>query len=151
MTATISSTVPNPAYPSTKAVGRRATLARTLAGSAVVAAAATEALTGVVRASGVNLVIDTSSAGGGTPIGFGACAIMLAMILVPTVLIVAAICRWAAQPARTWYRVTAALVVVSFVPDLVEPSTSTATRVTLMAAHVVAAAIIVPAVGRKLS
>ena len=150
MTTTLVTTVPTQTSSSAKPASRRAALARALAGSAVVAAAATEALTGVVRASGVDLAIDTHAANGGTPIGLGACAIMLAMVLVPAVLIVAAICRWAKQPARTWYRVTAALVVLSFVPDLVEPGTSTATRVTLMAAHVVAAAIIVPAVGRRL-
>lgn len=150
MTATISPSVQSSAAPSTRTTGRTAGLARVLAGSAVVAAAATEALAGIVRASGVNLAIDTHAAGGGTPIGFGACAVMLAMVLVPTVLLVVAICRWASSPDRTWYRVTAALVVVSFVPDLVEPGTSTATRITLMAAHFVAAAIIVPAVGRRL-
>ncbi len=147
MTATLATTR---STTTSKPTSRRATLAKTLAGSAALAAAATEALTGVVRASGVDLAINTHAANGGTPIGFGACAIMLAMVLVPTVLIVAAICRWANQPARVWYRVTAGLVVLSFVPDLVEPGTSTATRVTLMAAHVVAAAIIVPAVGRRL-
>jgi hypothetical protein len=146
MTATLATT----SSTTSKPASRRAALAKTLAGSAVLAAAATETLTGVVRASGVDLAINTHAGNGGTPIGFGACAIMLAMVLVPTVLILAAVCRWAKQPARAWYRVTAVLVVLSFVPDLIEPGTSTATRITLMAAHVVAAAIIVPAVGRRL-
>src|SRR3954468_18183473 len=131
MTATLA---PTHVTTTSKPTSRRAALAKALAGSALVAAAATEALTGVVRASGVDLAIDTHAANGGTPIGVGACAIMIAMVLVPTVLIVAAICRWAKQPARTWYRVTAGLVVASFVPDLVEPGTSTATRLTLMTA-----------------
>src|SRR3954466_799342 len=118
MTATLS---PTRVTTTSQPAGRRAALAKAFAGSALVAAAATETLTGVVRASGVDLAIDTHAANGGTPIGFGACALMLAMVLVPTVLIVAAICRWAKQPARAWYRTTAALVVLSFIPDLVEP------------------------------
>src|SRR4051812_38718965 len=108
MTATLAPT--RTATATTKPASRRAALARTLAGSAVIAAVATEALTGVVRASGVDLAINTHAANGGTPIGFGACAIMLAIVLVPTVLLVAAICRWANQPARAWYRTTAVLI-----------------------------------------
>jgi glucan phosphoethanolaminetransferase (alkaline phosphatase superfamily) len=147
MTATL---IPTRTTTTAKPASRRVPLAKALAVSAVLAAAATETLTGVVRASGVDLAIDTHAANGGTPIGFGACATMIAMVLVPTVLIVAAIWRWAKQPTRAWYRLTAVLVVVSFVPDLVEPGTSAATRLTLMTAHVVAATLIVPAVGRRL-
>ena len=133
-----------------KPASRRAALAKALAGSAVLAAAATEALTGVVRASGVDLAINTHAgqrrdadrlrrlrdhardgarADGADrrrdlPLGEPA-----GPRLVPG----------DRRPRRPVLR-----------PRPVEPGTSTATRLTLMAAHVVAAAIIVPAVGRRL-
>jgi hypothetical protein len=150
MTATLTNNVSTRTNTPSKSGSRTAAVARALAGSALVACATTEALTGVVRAGGVHLAINTHAASGGTPIGFGACATMVAMVLAPTVLIVAAISRWATEPARTWYRVTAVLFAASFIPDLVEPGTSTATRLTLMTTHVVAAALIVPTVGRRL-
>jgi hypothetical protein len=70
--------------------------------------------------------------------------------MVPAVALLAALRRWAPQPARTWVRATIALTALSVVPDLTVSGTPTSSRLALMTAHVVAAAIVVPAVARKL-
>jgi hypothetical protein len=109
------------------------------------AAAATEALVGLVRASGVDVAIQ------GQALKPGGCAIAVVMCMVAGAAVLAAARRWAGSPARTWVRVTVALTVLSFVPDLSVPDTAAATRIVLMSAHVVAAAIVIPAVARRLS
>jgi hypothetical protein len=48
-------------------------------------------------------------------------------------------------------RTTVALTVLSFVPDLSVPDTAASSRIVLMTAHVVAAAIVIPVVARRLS
>jgi hypothetical protein len=72
------------------------------------------------------------------------------MCMAGAAVLLAAVRRWAAAPARTWIRATIALTALSFVPDLTVPETSTTTRFVLMGAHVVAAAIVIPVVARRL-
>jgi Family of unknown function (DUF6069) len=60
-----------------------------------------------------------------------------------------ALARWAKRPARTFLVVTLGLTVLSFAPDLTT-QTTTATRLVLMLTHVVAAAIVIPAIARRL-
>jgi hypothetical protein len=64
--------------------------------------------------------------------------------------IAAALRRFARQPRTAWIRATVALTVLSFVPDLLADAAA-ATKVLPMLAHVVAAAIVIPAVARPLS
>jgi hypothetical protein len=128
----------------------RRSLLRTAAVATLLAAIAVEAFTAIVRGAGVRLAIDDPSGHAGTAIGFGACAFTLVLCMVPGVALAYAVRRWAARPARIWLVSTGVLVAASFVPDLVEPSTSAATRVTLMGAHLIAAAVIVPMIARRL-
>lgn len=62
--------------------------------------------------------------------------------------IAAGLRRWAGDPKRAWYRTTVALTVLSFVPDLLADA-SLGTRLSLMTTHVIAAAIVIPAVGAR--
>ncbi|MFN2562864.1 MAG: DUF6069 family protein [Jatrophihabitans sp.] len=146
MTATISTAItsaPTAAASAPRPTTRRA-VARTIAVATLVAAAAVELLVALVKSAGAEVAIQ------GKPLGFGGCTIALLMCMVPAVAVIAGVRRWAAHPTRAWVRITVALTAVSFVPDLTVSSTSTGSRLTLMTAHLVAAAIIVPLVARRL-
>ena len=65
-------------------------------------------------------------------------------------LLALALHRWARRPARTFVAVTAALTVVSFVGPVTAHHATTATRVVLELTHVIAAAIIIPALAARL-
>ncbi|MFC9636846.1 DUF6069 family protein [Streptomyces mirabilis] len=62
----------------------------------------------------------------------------------------AAFRRWSGRPARTFVRTTAALVVVSLVPDLLVPDVDAVTRVTLIVNHIAVAAIVIPGLRSRL-
>ena len=64
--------------------------------------------------------------------------------------IATALRRFARHPRTAWLRTTVALTVLSFVPDLLADA-AVATKVLLMVTHVVAAAIVIPAVARRLA
>lgn len=127
-------------------------LLRTGLVATVAAAAATEALTGIVRAAGVHLAVGSigGSAKDVVEIGPGACTIMVAICMVLGLALAGLLNRYAKAPAHTWVVTTGVLTVLSFVPDVFAGATSTSTKVTLIAAHVVAAAIAIPLVARTL-
>jgi hypothetical protein len=58
--------------------------------------------------------------------------------------------RWAARPARAFLATTLALLALSLVGPLTAQGT-TATRLTLAGGHLIAAAVIIPAVTRRLA
>lgn len=122
----------------------RTNLWRPTAAAAVVAAAASTAVAATAHAAGVSLAID----GEAIPLmGF------FQMVLIFTFVgfvIACGIRRWAAKPRQTFVRTCVALTAVSFVPDLLVPA-ATSTRLTLMATHLVAAAIVIPVVAARLS
>lgn len=127
-------------------------LVRTNVIATAFAAAATETLTATVRATGVHLAVGDpgGTAASVVPLDPGACAITVAMCMVFGTAIAALINRRSSRPART-YRITAStLVLVSLVAPLTAAATATSTKLTLIAVHLVAAAIIVPLVGRRL-
>lgn len=146
MTATLSTVTARSTDSAAPALWRTGLLAT------VLAAAATEAWTGIVRATGVHLAAGDigGSSADVVEIGPGACTIMVAMCMVAGLLLAAGIRRFAARPARTWTVTAYALTVVSFVPDVFAGATATSTKLTLMAAHVIAAVIVVPIVARSL-
>jgi len=61
-----------------------------------------------------------------------------------------ALARWAKRPARTFAVITVVLTVLSLIP-VVTADADTATQVALVLSHVVAAAIVIPALTRRLS
>ena len=66
------------------------------------------------------------------------------------VLLALGLARWARRPRTTFVRTTVVLTVLSLVPDVVADASVT-TKALLMLTHVVAAAIVIPAVARRLS
>ena len=65
-------------------------------------------------------------------------------------LLAVAFARYAKRPAYTFVVVTAVLTVISFVGPLIAHHATTATRVVLELTHVVAAAIVIPVLARRL-
>jgi hypothetical protein len=117
---------------------------KTVAATTLAAAIATEAVVALARATGIDVAIQ------GQDLKPGGCSTILLMCMVAGVAVLAAVRRWASSPARTWVRATVALTVLSLVPDLTVPDTATSSRIVLMTAHLVAAAIVIPALARKL-
>jgi Family of unknown function (DUF6069) len=118
---------------------------KTVAAAALAAAAATEALVALSGAAGNTVAIQ------GAELKPGGCAVMVVICVAVGAALLAGVRRWASSPARTWVRTTVGLTALSFVPDLAVSDTSTSSRLVLMTAHAVAAAIVIPAVARKLS
>ncbi|MGI5204859.1 DUF6069 family protein [Spirillospora sp. CA-108201] len=109
----------------------------------VAAAAATTAVAALGRSAGASLEVD------GEPIpllGFPQLTLLFGVI---GVLLAVALRRWAPAPRRAFLAATAVLTALSVVPDLIVPAT-VPTRLTLIAAHLVAAAIVVPLVAARL-
>ena len=114
------------------------------AGATVAAAVATA----VVAAAGQAIGISTEISGAPIPTsGFATLTVIFSVI---GLVIASALRRFARTPRTTWLRTTVALTVLSFVPDVLADA-DTSTKVLLMLTHVVAAAIVIPAVGRRLS
>jgi uncharacterized protein DUF6069 len=127
----------------TSSVPTAGSLLRGGAAATVLAAVATAAVAAAGQAVGVSLDIS------GAPIpvpGFATLTVMFSVIG----LLIAVGLRWFARhPRTTWIRTTVALTGLSLVPDvLVDAATST--KVLLMVTHLVAAAIVIPAVARRL-
>lgn len=119
---------------------------RLLAGglaAVAVAAVATFVVALVGEAAGAELTIaEEKIPAGGFPVltvVFGAIGVLIALGLA----------RWARRPRTTFVRTTLVLLALSLVPDVLIDS-SAATRSVLALAHLVAAAIVIPALARRL-
>jgi hypothetical protein len=112
---------------------------------ATVAAAAAAAL---VAAAGQAVGISTAVAG--APIPTSGFAVLTAIFSVVGLVIATALRRFARRPRTAWIRTTVVLTALSFVPDVLADA-AVATKVLLVLTHVVAAAIVIPAVARRLS
>jgi hypothetical protein len=136
-TATTVETAPTatPGYGALLLTGAAATVAASLA-------------TAVVAAGG--LVIGLSTDISGAPIPVPGFAVLTAMFSVVGLVIATVVRRFARRPRIAWLRTTVALTVLSFVPDLLADAAPT-TKMLLMLTHVVAAAIVIPAVARRLA
>jgi uncharacterized membrane protein YoaK (UPF0700 family) len=110
-----------------------------------VASLATTAMAAVASAAGVSFADHT---GASIPVlGFANVTFVFSML---GVALAAVLARRARQPRRTFVRTTIVLLALSFIPDLTfgfDP----ASAVTLMATHVVAAAIVIPMLARRLA
>jgi Family of unknown function (DUF6069) len=113
----------------------------------VVAVAAAAAVTTVValiaNAAGVDFVSR------GEPIPAAGFAVMTAMLALPAIVLAAALRRWAGRPRRTWVRGTVTLTALSLAAPFVL-RTDAASVAVLMLAHLVAAAIVIPAIAARL-
>jgi Family of unknown function (DUF6069) len=118
-------------------------LVRDGAAATVLAAVATAA----VAAGGQAVGFSTAIAGATVPpSGFATLTVVFSVI---GLLVAVGLRRFARHPRTAWIRTTVALTALSLVPDVLADAT-TATKVLLMVTHLVAAAIVIPAVARRL-
>jgi hypothetical protein len=113
--------------------------------AAVVASVATTVLAAVASAAGVSFA---DSTGASIPLaGFAQLTLIFSLVGVG---IAAVLARKARRPRATFVRTALALTVLSFVPD-VTFGFDTASAATLIALHIVAAAIVAPTLAGRLA
>ena len=113
--------------------------------AAVAASIVTTALAAAASAAGVSFAGDT---GASIPLaGFAQLTLVFSLVGVG---LAAVLARWARRPRSTFVRTTVALTVLSFVPD-VTFGFDAVSAVTLIILHIVAAAIVVPVLARRLA
>jgi uncharacterized membrane protein YoaK (UPF0700 family) len=112
--------------------------------AAVAAAALNAAVAAVARAAGVDLEVT-----GGEAVPVSGIAFVTAVFSVVGVVLAAALRKWSDRPVQWWWRTTIALTAVSLVPPFLA-ATDTATALTLVLLHLIAAALVVPVVARTL-
>jgi hypothetical protein len=113
----------------------------------VVAAALASGATAIVAAAGnaAGISLDV----GGQPIPALGFATLTAFFSLVGLVLAAVLSRAARRPRSTFVRSTVVLTVLSLVPDVIVDATPD-TKALLMLTHVVAAAIVIPAVARRL-
>lgn len=109
----------------------------------LVAVVATALVAAVARAAGVDLVVD----GGELPVS--GIAFVTGVFSLVGVVLAAALLRWTGRPADLFVRIAVGLTALSLVPPLLWAE-GAATTVTLIVLHLVAAAVMVPALSRSL-
>lgn len=112
--------------------------------AAAVASAATMAVAAAGHAAGVSLDM------GGAPIPVTGFGMLTAIFSLVGVAVAAVLSRAARRPRRTFVRTTVVLTALSLVPDLIADA-APGTKALLMLTHLVAAAIVIPAVARRLA
>ncbi|MEU0554129.1 DUF6069 family protein [Dactylosporangium sp. NPDC006015] len=119
-----------------------------LVGTGLVAIALASAATAVVAAAGnaAGISLDV----GGAPIPVSGFAMLTAFFSLIGLALAIVLSYKARRPRLTFVRTTVALTVLSLMPD-VTADAATATKALLMLTHLVAAAIVVPAIARRLS
>ncbi|MFI5842164.1 DUF6069 family protein [Catenuloplanes sp. NPDC051500] len=111
--------------------------------AAIVAAVATAAVAAAGRAAGISLDV----AGGPIPpSGFATLTVVFSLV---GLVIAAGLRRFARRPRSTFVRVTVVLTLLSLVPDVIA-NAGWATRLLLILTHLVAAAIVIPVIARRL-
>jgi hypothetical protein len=128
----------------TSARGTRSGSGRWRVGLAIAAGAAVAnlAVVAIAHAAGVSFEIE------GEMIPLAAFAQMTFLFSVVGIVLASAFARWARKPQRTFVVTTVVLTALSFAPDLTA-HTDTATRLTLMATHLIAAALVIPVLARR--
>jgi len=112
--------------------------------AAALASVATPIVAAAGRAAGIGLDV------GGAPIPVQGFAVLTAVFSLIGVILAAVLSRTARRPRRTFVRTTVVLTVLSLVPDVIVDA-APATKALLMLTHLVAAAIVIPAVARRLA
>jgi uncharacterized membrane protein YjjP (DUF1212 family) len=121
------------------------------AGAALAAAAATELHGLVARAAGVPMSAGNIGAHTAEPIHPGMFAMATLICAFWGTVLAVLLARFAARPARTYAWTAAALTAVSLAGPLLAGDTATSTKLTLALGHLLAAAVIIPIVARRLS
>lgn len=116
---------------------------------ALAAAAAAAAAVTAVAALAMAVGVDFELPDGGASIPLPGFALPTLIFSTVGLLLALAIRRWASRPARAWVRTAAALTALSLVTPFLAGANA-ATACTLALLHVVAAAIVIPVVARRL-
>ena len=119
-----------------------------LIGAGVVATALASVATSTVAAAGQAAGISLDI--GGAPIPVQGFAVLTTFFSLVGLVLAVVLSRVARRPRSTFIRTTVALTVLSLVPDVLADATP-ATQALLMLTHLVAAAIVIPAVARRLT
>ena len=137
-------TTPSPSTltPAPTAAGR--SIGRTAAIAGAVAAVATTAIGAIAKAADVPLVIGDRE----IPVPMFAVFTLVGAAL--GAVIATVLQKRSRQPRRAFVFTTVVLTALSLVPDLTADAT-TATKLTLVGAHLVAAAVVVPALAPRLT
>lgn len=114
--------------------------------TAFVAAAAALLVAALASAAGVDFELPD----GGEAIPLSGFAVVTFGFSIVGLALAAALQRWARHPFRTFVRVTVALTAASLVPPFLMDA-NLATVATLVLLHLVAAAIVIPMLARRLS
>ena len=112
--------------------------------ASVVASAVAVGGAWLARSVGVTLEVT-----GGEAIPVPAFASVTLVLSLVGVVVAAGLARWSAHPVRWWLRTTVALTALSLAPPILAAA-DTATAVILVGLHLLAAAVVVPAVARAL-
>ncbi|MQA81632.1 MAG: hypothetical protein GEV10_24645 [Streptosporangiales bacterium] len=123
---------------------RTGSLLRTGVVAAALASAATSAVAAAGHAAGISLDM------GGVPLPVSGFAVLTAVFSLVGLVLAAILSRTARHPRRIFVWTTVVLTACSLVPDVLADAASV-TKVLLMTAHLVAAAIVIPAVARRLT
>ncbi|WP_262285436.1 DUF6069 family protein [Micromonospora sp. MA102] len=115
------------------------------------AATATELYGLAARAVGVPMEAGNIGASVSRPITIGMFAMGTAVAVFWGTILAVLLARHGRRPARTYLRTTIALTVLSLAGPFLAGATATSTKVMLALAHIFAAAIVIPAVTRRLS
>ncbi|MBU2666953.1 hypothetical protein KOI35_25920 [Actinoplanes bogorensis] len=107
---------------------------------------ATTLAAALAQAAGVRFEIPA----GGETIPLPGFAVVTGVFSVVGVIIAVALRRWSSRPARRFVWTAGALTAVSLIPPFIAGAT-TATVIALIALHLVAAAVMIPALGRRLA
>ncbi len=118
----------------------------TLAGAVV-----TEMFALVARAAGVPMEAASPGAEEAAEIPVGGFFGGVLFWSVAGIVLAVVLARWAKRPARTFTVTTVALTALSLAGPAVAPHTATSTQIVLAASHVVAAAVVVPLLARRLA
>ena len=120
-------------------------LARTGALATLAAMVATALVAALARAAGVDFEVPA----GGEPIPVSGVAVVTGFFSGIGVAVAAVLLRWSPRPAERFVRTAVPLTAISLVPPLLSGA-STGTIAALIGLHLVAAAVVVPALARQL-
>lgn len=122
---------------------------RGLAGTGVLATLVAMVVTTVAAALARAVGVDFEVPDGQEAIPLPGFAVVTGFFAVVGVVVAAALLRWSARPAARWVWTAVSLTAISLVPPLVSGANA-ATAAALVGLHLVAAAVLVPAVAWRL-
>ncbi|GAB2985299.1 hypothetical protein GCM10023080_058600 [Streptomyces pseudoechinosporeus] len=104
-------------------------------------------------ARGVGVPMDAASPGAkeAAEIPVGGFAGGVVFWSIAGIVLAVVLARWAKRPARTFVVITVALTALSMAGPAAAPHTATSTQIVLAVSHVVAAAVIIPVLARRLA